>query len=1248
MKRFKKLLSLFLTIAILLSTCSIGITVSATDTGTNITEETPLKIEVEADTKSPSLYSVVGFTVKITNTGDEELKNVTAQTVFDDLSPVSKRKSETNKEVETLKSGESFSYTYKATLNIDNSDLNFFNKIILWFVRLFNSGYTVENASIDDGRIVVKNITEFSFGKVVAENVVDVGYNKPSQNQDNEISTSVQLELLNMKKINDGKIPDITMNLGVPSFISGKFSDTKVVDIVSAIASLNDIKNLMKIKDAENEFVEKNHSTTQYKLQQVYNNVPVYGNILTITTDNDGNIESLNGHYTPNLNINTTPIITEEDAVKELVNNGYSVINSQELVIYAVSGYNPKLVYKIRCGGMVDVFVSATDGHIVSSSGGRKTLSSLGVDLSGNIREFQTYKKDDSLFLLKDNIRGITVFNDNNLTTPEELDNLKEYEDYLQHATIIASVNDTWAPEAVQAMYLAKSAYDFYNNTVTTSAFNNKKLSIINVVINYSQNYLNAFSDTDVNNLTTTYLCIGDGENYLNAHDVFYHEFTHSVIRATCNLEYLNEAGAINEAYADIIGSLIEGKDDMGAWLLGEDAITGGVRNLQSPSSFSQPEKINDKYMHSFCYEEHNHYDADCDMGGVHCNSGIINKAAYLMWQYGISDKTQLAQLFVTSLEYMNENSNFDDCRAAILHSAKKMNMSSYKIDIIKKAFNEVGITNGDITYINGTVIDEETGKPIPNVFVVAKYTDIDGYVTYTNNNGEYELVLPKNGIYEFEFYHDDYEPQYDSRYATGEDIELNVSMNSKDSSDISDKYIFSNTVLDETTEKPISEVTVEVTIEGDSFTNVITTATTDENGRFTVELPEGNYVFSLSHDDYQSSIVPVTVNPETADGIMYLSPMDNAGNEDDNRTVVDSGDCGADGDNVKWTLYDDGELVISGSGGMQTYIKSYDVPWFSYSSSIRTVNIGEYITMIDDNSFNCCNYLTNISVDKNNQCYSNDTYGMLYNRDKTVLLKCPQDVKISSYHISDTVTSIGDNAFYWCANLKKIYLSNNLISIGNRAFYGCTGITDIEICDKVIDIGYQAFLSCYSLSNVTISSSVTSIGYNAFMSCPSLSNITVDKTNQYYSSDAHGVLYNKDKSELIQYPIGNNNTEYNIPENVTNIAMYAFDGCNYLIHITIPDSVLSIGQGAFRGCTSLINIEIPDSITYIPYNAFENCSSLTSVSIPNSVTDIGGHAFYGTILSDVYYNGSEEEWNSIAINAYNTPIDNATIHYNC
>jgi hypothetical protein len=152
-----------------------------------------------------------------------------------------------------------------------------------------------------------------------------------------------------------------------------------------------------------------------------------------------------------------------------------------------------------------------------------------------------------------------------------------------------------------------------------------------------------------------------------------------------------------------------------------------------------------------------------------------------------------------------------------------------------------------------------------------------------------------------------------------------------------------------------------------------------------------------------------------------------------------------------------------------------------------------------------------------------------------------------------------------------------------------------------VTAIGAGAFFGS-GLTSVTIPNSVTSIGVEAFDLCYSLTNFAVDAANPYYSS-TNGVLFNKDQAGLVQYPLGLTNSSYTIPDSVTHIGDYAFDGSIDLTNVTIGNSVTSIGVEAFAFCRAMTSVTIGNSVTNIGEEAFFYCINLTNVTIPNCVT---------------------------------------------
>ncbi len=181
---------------------------------------------------------------------------------------------------------------------------------------------------------------------------------------------------------------------------------------------------------------------------------------------------------------------------------------------------------------------------------------------------------------------------------------------------------------------------------------------------------------------------------------------------------------------------------------------------------------------------------------------------------------------------------------------------------------------------------------------------------------------------------------------------------------------------------------------------------------------------------------------------------------------------------------------------------------------------------------------------------------------------------------------------------------------IGTKAFKKCVGITGVVIPDSVIYIDKYAFSTCESLEEVSIPGSVESIGKDAFYRCYNLKEIIVDEENEYYSSDEYGVLFNKEKTELIAYPASNEAEHYVIPDSVAVIVEGAFRYAKNLVGVTIPDGIVTLETYVFRECTSLKSVTIPDSVTEIKKYAFYKCTTLSEVEIGNNVVTIGEAAF--------------------------------------
>ena len=270
-------------------------------------------------------------------------------------------------------------------------------------------------------------------------------------------------------------------------------------------------------------------------------------------------------------------------------------------------------------------------------------------------------------------------------------------------------------------------------------------------------------------------------------------------------------------------------------------------------------------------------------------------------------------------------------------------------------------------------------------------------------------------------------------------------------------------------------------------------------------------------------------------------------------RAEVVGGECGAEGDNVTWSLdTETGVLTISGTGEMDDYDHNYNSsPWSAYRDSITELKISNGITIIGRETFNGLIGLTEVII-------SNSV----------------KEIKGSGSYVYPVADyRFVDGAFSDCVNLQRVVLPESLT--GLSGFDGCTSLTSIDIPNSVVEIGECAFSGCTGLTSIEIPNSVTRIGRSAFSGCTNLTSIE-------------------------------------IPNSVTSIDYYAFSGCTGLASIEIPNSVTRIGQYTFSGCTGLTSIELPNSVTYIESCAFEDCTGLTSVELPNSVTRIDDYAFSG------------------------------------
>lgn len=262
----------------------------------------------------------------------------------------------------------------------------------------------------------------------------------------------------------------------------------------------------------------------------------------------------------------------------------------------------------------------------------------------------------------------------------------------------------------------------------------------------------------------------------------------------------------------------------------------------------------------------------------------------------------------------------------------------------------------------------------------------------------------------------------------------------------------------------------------------------------------------------------------------------------------------------------------------------------FGYNYSLVRVTISNSVTEIGTGAFHFCSVLESADLPSSATTLGNGIFGDCYALKSAVIPDGVTSIgnnmfcycqSLTSVSIPDSVTSIGLYAFYECNALESITIPDNVTSIGDCAFSYCHALTSITIPDSVRSIGGMLVYGCNMLKRVHLGKGVTSIGRLSFSDCPQLTVINVDSANPNYCSE-NGVLFNKDKTEIVAYPNGKTDTTY-----------------------TIPDGVTSIGDGAFSYCTSLTSAVIPSSVTHIDVLAFYGCENLTIYGFAGSYAEI-------------------------------------------
>ncbi|AHA08251.1 hypothetical protein IC9_00487 [Bacillus toyonensis] len=459
-------------------------------------------------------------------------------------------------------------------------------------------------------------------------------------------------------------------------------------------------------KDAES-------GTTHVKLVEKHNNIPVYGSDQTVTLDKENNVKAFFGQVIPNLedkNIPTFASISAEqaetiakaDIEKEVgkVKNYDGV--KKDLFVYEKDG-NYYLAYLVKASiskpapGYWHYFVDATNGNVIEKYNAVDNITGFGYGVLGARQSFEIAQNEKTgAFHLFDGKRGQGVHTFDAENMDENWFNI--FSQWFGYTGVeVESKNKFFDDKAaVDAHVNAGKVYDYYKKTFNRNSFDDKGAKLISSV-HVGESWNNAAW----NGIQMMY-GDGDGKTFIPLSaglDVIGHELTHAVTEHTANLVYKNESGALNESLSDIMGVMVEKK----SWDLGADIYTPGkpgdaLRSLKDPASIPNPLKPGEGYPDHY----NKRYTGTADNGGVHINSSINNKAAYLVsdggTHYGVKvtgvGREATEKIYYRALtKYLTANSDFKMMRQAALQSAEDLyGKNSKELQAVTKAYDAVGV----------------------------------------------------------------------------------------------------------------------------------------------------------------------------------------------------------------------------------------------------------------------------------------------------------------------------------------------------------------------------------------------------------------------------------------------------------------------------------------------------------------------------------------------------------------------------
>ena len=522
---------------------------------------------------------------------------------------------------------------------------------------------------------------------------------------------------------------------GTPIFISDmssslyKYRTTSTMTTSESVISfINSQKNLFRLSNPNEELIVRQELVDSFGkrhivFQQQYQGILVWGHELVAHLEPNGDLYLINGRYSPTpekLDMNANKILADQalDIALDTLST-HTEIKELSVHLKHLLGYDdptvtlciwvddntqePHLAWHIQIRPNIRdnwyIFVNAISGEILELYNNTKfdgPATAQAVDLNGINRTVNVYQVGAPYYMIDATRQMWQVSQPDILYAPKGALWTKDARNtYLDSLYNISSSDNTWNdPTSVSAHYNVGKTFEYYYSTFGRNAIDDSGstiISVIHVTDSSGQSMDNAYWNGK-------FISYGDGNTAFKplagALDVAAHEMTHGVIQHTVNLKYKYQSGALNESFADVFGAMVD-RDD---WLIGEDVVelayfpSGAMRNMQDPhngASYYGDTGWQPSHMEEF-------QDLEQDNGGVHINSGIVNRAAYLIGSALGKDKLEQIYYRVMYAHYLSRQGKFFDMRLAAIQAASDLyGDPSIEVNAVMAAFDVVGIYDG-------------------------------------------------------------------------------------------------------------------------------------------------------------------------------------------------------------------------------------------------------------------------------------------------------------------------------------------------------------------------------------------------------------------------------------------------------------------------------------------------------------------------------------------------------------------------